>query len=214
MNTTENWEREVQMGKTKAAAFSLALLVAMTSVATAQRGGRGEPPAREFGPRAGGGLGRVVLSDSAMDRFAERMELSEGQRGQLQNLADAYRSENADVLARMENLRDEMRTLREGDERPTRETLAGVFQKYDHPDLELRLAQSKLDRNVRSMLTPEQQRRFARGARADVRAGARFIRGVRPLPGREWNGRPGTIRRPADRGLRRVPRRPGEDLGR
>jgi len=199
---------------TKAAALSLALLVAMTSVATAQRGGRGEPPAREFGPRAGGGLGRVVLSDSAVDRFAERMEFSEAQRGQLGNLAEAYRNENADALARMESLREEMRAMRESDERPTREALADVFQKYDHPDLELRLAQDKLDRNVRVMLTPDQERRFARVTRRNMRAAPGPMRGPGMMPGRGWNRGPDTMQRPADRGMRRMPRRPDEDLGR
>ena len=202
------------MGKTKAAAFSLALLVAMTSVATAQRGGRGEPPAREYGPRAGGGLGSVVLSDSAVDRFAERIELSEEQLGQLQNLAEAYRSENADVMARMESLREEMCAMREGDERPTRGALADVLQRYDHPDLELRLAQSKLDRNVRAMLTPDQERRFARGARRNVRAARGSIRAPGMVPGRGWDRAPRSMQRPEDRGIRRMPRRPDEELGR
>jgi len=201
------------MSKTKAAVVSLALLVAMTSVASAQRDRRRMPPPREFGPRAGGGLGSVVLSDSAMDRFAERMELSEEQRGQLQDLAEAYRNENADVVARLESLREEMRTLREGDERPTRAAVADVFRKYDHPDLDLRLVRGKLDRNVRAMLTPDQQRRLARGTRVGPRSAPHMRQPSRIAPRPGWNGTPRGVRRPADRRLRRMPLRPNEDPG-
>jgi hypothetical protein len=118
--------------------------------------------------RAYAGLGAIVLRDSALDRLAERIELTDEQTGRLREFADSYRSENADALERMERMQAELRALRDGEEPPTRQSLAEVVERYDHPDLDLDRADRRLGRDVRKILTPEQEIGLVRGYRMSV----------------------------------------------
>ena len=153
----------------KCAVLAVAMLVGTVGALAAQQGVRGYTPrAPRPASRAYAGLGAIVLRDSALDRFAEQIELTDEQRGQLRELADTYRNENADALDRIERMQEELRALRDGDERPTRQALDEVVERYDHPDLDLVRANRVLDRNARAILTPDQEIILARGARMRV----------------------------------------------
>jgi len=132
------------------------LLIATASVATAQR-------ATLTRPLGGLHLGSIVLRDSALNRFAERLQLSDEQRGQMQDIAEGYRSANEDVLERMERMREELRTLRASPTRPTQDMFVEVMDRYDHPDLDVARAERRLAMRIRSILTPEQLKQVTSG---------------------------------------------------
>jgi hypothetical protein len=164
------------------------------------------------------GLGAIVLRDSALDRVAERLEFSDDQRDELRVLAENYRNENADVLDRVERMREELQALRDGDEQPTRQELAEVVERYDHPDLDIERAQRRLDRDVRAILTLEQETILTRGMRLraqDSRSRMSARRAVQPRGARRARvemRRPGIRHRRAPvsrmRQARRRPPRP------
>jgi hypothetical protein len=103
-------------------------------------------------------------------------------------------------------MREELRALRDSAERPTRDMLAEVVEKYDHPDLDLARAERRLGRDVRSLLTREQQRRLARGIRTNARVAPRVLPRTRLMPRRGMRRTPTRLRRPLDRRVRRLPR--------
>ena len=210
------------MRATQCAVLSVVLLVATVGALAAQRGVAGvrrdTTRATRLASPAYGGLGVIVLRDSALDRFAERIELSDEQRNQLQELAENYRSENADALDRLDRMQEELRALRDSDEPPTPQALDEVIERYDHPDLDLDRADRVLDRNVRAILTPEQKINLARSARMRIqdprsRLPARMV--LQPRGARRARN---LVRRPLGRYrqapvsrmrlLRRRPRRP------
>jgi len=132
------------------------LLVATASVASAQG-------ATLIRPLGGLHLGSIVLRDSALNRFAERFQLSHEQRGQMQGIAEEYRSANEGAIERMERMREELRTLRASSTRPTHDVFVEVIDRYDHPDLDVARAERRLAMRVRSILTPEQLKQVTRG---------------------------------------------------
>lgn len=205
------------MRSRKMTILALGLSVTASGALSAQRvvrpPRRVAPPMSQAGSQGRAGLGSIVLRDSSLDRFAERLELSVEQRSQLRILAVEYRNNNTDALSRLEGMREEIRALHENDQRPTREAIDDVIERYDHPDLEIALAERRLGRNVRSLLTPDQERRLARGVRRSVRVTPRVLPRARLAPQRGVVRPPSRIRRPSasvrrrlDRRLRRVPR--------
>ena len=151
------------------AVLVMVMLASAAGIAVAQGGIRDRQRATDLRPLGGLHLGSIVLRDSALQWFAERFQLSQEQQNQMQEIADAYRNDNADVLERMKLMREELRALRDSSSHPTREMFAEVIERYDHPDLDLARAERRLGSSVLSILTPEQKRLATRGVRRNGR---------------------------------------------
>ncbi|UCG85697.1 MAG: Spy/CpxP family protein refolding chaperone [Gemmatimonadota bacterium] len=176
----------------------------------------------QWGPRGAGygfGMRSWVLYEGGVDSLATRIELTEQQRSQLTELAQAFREENSDAVERMNNMRAEIAALSTEDQQPTRSALARIAEKYDYPERDLRPALYQLHSDMSGIITVQQQRqllqapargfagvgvppaygvrgggygRFAPAPRFSQRGGRSFIRGGR------WGQRPRTrwYRRP------------------
>ena len=184
---------------------ALALLVGLAVGAEAQRGVRGSRRGIALTAR---GLGAIMLNDTALNRFADRIQLTEEQQNELQAIAQSYRADNAETLNRLNGMRAELRALRDSADRPTRDALDEIVERYEHPDLDMARAERELGRDLRALLTPDQERRLARGIRG--RAEGRMMVRPRRLPRRVVplrRGMPG-VRYAPSRRIRRIPRRP------
>ena len=205
------------------AVLALALMLATVGTLEAQRdlrGVRGEIQRSTLRPgaRARIGLAAILLRDSSLNRFASLIDLNEEQQTRMRELADKYRSENADALDRMERMQEELQALRNTEERPTRQALAEVVERYEHPDLDLDRADMVLNRDARAILTPEQEIILMRTSRSTVRTSRSRLamrRGVQPRGSRrirDLERRSASRYRRAPisrmRRLRRPPRRP------
>ena len=190
---------------------ALALTLAVAGSAAPQGlpiwGGRGET----WGFR-GIGLGNWVLHENGLDSIAAWYGLTDEQRGEFEQLANAFRSENSEALQRWEQMQDEIQSLYTEDQMPTRAAIVRIGEKYNHPSQELRPALDQLQAEAAAILTPEQRLRYGRGiygrvgagaGRMDIRGGRMTVPRRTPLIGRRpidlrgqrgsrlWNRRPG-----------------------
>ena len=173
------------------------LAVAAAGSAAAQRG----PGSFRGGPGMGMGL-RLLLEEDGLERFATRLELTDEQRGQLNDLVEAFKNETSDALDRLTKMQEEMRTLRSGDQRPTREALREIGDKYEHPGQALQRAFAKLQDDMLATLAPAQRRNWVRQMRRGMRTRGRLMgarrfapRGRAAIGGRWRSMRPRSLRR-------------------
>lgn len=159
----------------------------------------------------GVGLGNWALHEGGVDSLAARFQLTDEQKAQFQELADRFQSENSDVLARWQQMRDEIQSLYNEDQMPTREAIQRIGDKYDHPGQQMRDALDQLQVESAALLTPEQRRSYRapgraymgdRGGRLDARRGSR-------LSARRYLGQRGRVGQRSRRGMRLHQRHPG-----
>ncbi len=177
-------------------ALIAALAVATAGSAAAQRG----TGSFRGGPGMGMGL-RLLLEEDGLERFATRFELTDERRGQLNDLVGAFKNENSDVLDRLTKMQQEMRTLRSGDQRPTRKALREISDKYEHPGRALQPAFAKLQDDMLATLAPAQRRNWVRQMRRGMRTQGRLMGALRFAP-RGWAAIGGRWRSMGPRSLR------------
>ena len=150
--------------------LTLALVVGVAGLASAQRGGWGgrgmHGMGMGMGPGAGAGIAQWIIQEDGLDRLADRVELTDEQRGRLQDLVDSFRRENADALDRMARLQAERDSLLRRDARPRslalHDSLMALGNKYNHPGDDLFAPMNRLGRDAFDVLTPDQQGLLAR----------------------------------------------------
>ncbi|KPJ84275.1 MAG: hypothetical protein AMS18_16960 [Gemmatimonas sp. SG8_17] len=172
-------------------ALCMTLAVAAADPATAQYGlGLGQG-------FTGAGLGNWVLYEGGADSLAAWYQLTEEQRGQLESLAAQFRSENADAVARWEQMQREIQALWTGNQPPTWAAINAVGEKYGHPGQELQPALDQLQQRFAALLPPIQRQFFGRRAFGGMGRGRGFAsrrfgtgyRGFRGRPGfNSWRG--------------------------
>ncbi len=159
------------MRGSKQITVALALTLAFAGSVAAQRGpmwgGRGEA----WGLR-GVGLGNWVLHENGLDSIAAWFDLTDEQRGEFEQLANEFRSENGEILQRWQQMRDEIQSLHTEDQMPTRDAIVRIGEKYNHPGQELAPALDQLQAEAAAILTPEQRQSYRRGVYGRVGAGA------------------------------------------
>lgn len=160
------------MRLTRTITVTAALGVVLAGTALAQRGPRG--------PGAGFGMRSWVLYENGIDSLAARIDLTDEQRSRLDALAQEFRSENADALGRMTQMREEIDALWTEDQRPTRDAMDRIAEKYDYPERELRPALTGLHEDMAGIITVQQQRQLQRGPLGGL------MRGRRAVPGRGY----------------------------
>jgi Spy/CpxP family protein refolding chaperone len=160
------------MKLTRTITVTAALGVILAGPALAQRGPRGSG--------AGFGMRSWVLYENGVDSLAARIDLTDGQRSRLEALAQEFRSQNADALNRMTQMRADIDALWTEDQRPTREAMERIAEKYGHPAQDLRPALTQLHEDVAGIITVQQERQLRRGALAGS------MWGRRPAPGRGY----------------------------
>jgi Spy/CpxP family protein refolding chaperone len=144
-----------------AVAVSLATVVAVSAMA-------------QGGPRGSGqafGMGSWVLHENGVDSIAAIIDLTQEQRTQLDELAFKFRSENAEAIGRMNQMRAEIDSLWTDLQRPRREAMSQIAEKYDFPERDLRPALTKLHQDVAGIITVEQQAQLQRGRVSPGRVG-------------------------------------------
>jgi Spy/CpxP family protein refolding chaperone len=140
-------------------ALTLALAAIAAGPALAQRGQGGFGRGEAWGFR-GAGLGNWALHEGGIDSIAARFQLTDEQRGELEQLAAAFREENAEVLSRWEQMRDEIQALYTEDQMPTRAAIQRIGEKHNHPGQEMSLALDQLFVESAAILTPQQRQSF------------------------------------------------------
>jgi hypothetical protein len=149
-----------------------ALGIVLAGTALAQRGPRGQG--------AGLGMRSWVLYENGVDSLAARTDLTDEQRSRLDSLAQQFRSENADALGRMTQMREEIDALWTEDQRPTREAMERIAEENGYPARDLRPALTRLHEDMAGIITVQQQRQLQRGALAGS------MWGRRAMPGRGY----------------------------
>jgi Spy/CpxP family protein refolding chaperone len=137
--------------------------IALTALLSAVLAGTA---AAQWGPRGTGygfGMRSWVLYENGVDSLAARIDLTEQQRSQLAELARTFRSENADAIERLSNMRAEIDALWTEDQQPTRTAIARIAEKYDYPERDLRPAFEQLHSDMSGIITVQQQRELLRG---------------------------------------------------
>jgi Spy/CpxP family protein refolding chaperone len=160
------------MKLTKTITVTAALGIVLAGTALAQRGPRGQG--------AGVGMRSWVLYENGVDSIAARIDLTDEQRSHLDSLAQQFRSENADALGRMTQMREEIDALWTEDQRPTREAMDRIAEEYGYPARDLRPALTRLHEDMAGIITVQQQRQLQRGALAGS------MWGRRAMPGRGY----------------------------
>jgi hypothetical protein len=147
----------------------------------------------------GVGLGNWALYEDGADSIAAWYGLTEEQRTLLDSLATQFRSQNADAVARWEQMQREIQELWAGDRPPTWAAISAVGEKYGHPGQELQTALFQLHLRSAALLAPGRQhffgwRGFGGMGRGRGFAGGRFSTGYRGAwGGRGFNRWPGWV---------------------
>lgn len=130
----------------------LALSLLWTCVATA-------PALAQRGDRGGMGRGMLQrdLSRGFGAQFLERLDLTEEQKAKIEELNEAFRRDNADVLERMGKMRGDLQKRTEGNRQPTQEEIQSLNSYYGNPMRQLFPAFRRLREGVMSVLTDEQR---------------------------------------------------------
>jgi len=169
-------------------AVCLSLAVAAAGQATAQAG-RGM--ALGF---TGIGLGNWALYEGGADSIAAWYQLTEEQRGLLEQTAAQFRSENADAVERWRQMQVEIQQLWTGNQPPTQAAIYSVGEKYGHPGLELQPALDQLQIQSTALITPAQWQFYGRRSFAQW-GGGRGMRGAgRGFASRRYNAGYGGFR--------------------
>jgi len=157
------------MRLTRTITVTAALGAMLAGPALAQRGPRGSG--------AGFGMRSWVLYENGIDSLAARIDLTDEQRSRLDALAQGFRSENADALGRLTQMREEIDALRTEDQRPTRAAMDRIAEKYGYPARDLRPALTRLHEDMAGIITVQQQRQLQRGALAGSMWGREAVPG-------------------------------------
>lgn len=121
------------------------------------------------GPRAGTwagpGMGPCVVVDGDMDRFAAALELTDDQKDQVASLVAEWQEENAELVERARKFHEERASLWSDTQRPRREAMAELAEKYDYPMRELAPKCQEFHESVGAILTAEQRAMLERPGR-------------------------------------------------
>ena len=139
---------KVLTGRTLALAFVAGTLALATpDPASAQQ--------RRGGGMFGGGEAMMLWGrlDQSFDEFAGTLSLTEAQKQLVTIVADDFREANADPLARLTAMREELRGMFGGGSRPDRQAMQQIVQKHGNPaqatGARPRNAQERRDRRPR-----------------------------------------------------------------
>ena len=138
----------------KAIAVTACLAVALVAPLAAQGGPRGS--GQGFGMRS------WVLQQGGVDSIAAIIDLTEEQRSQLDELARSFHEENAAAIERMNQMRAEIDALWTDVQRPRREAMEQIAEKYSFPEQDLRPALTRFHSDVAGIITVQQQTQLQR----------------------------------------------------
>ena len=169
--------------------MSVALAVLAGGTALAQRGRGGFGRGEAWGFR-GVGLGNWALHENGIDSIAARFQLTEEQRAQFEELGANFRSENADVLERWEQMRGEIEALYTEDQMPTRDAILRIGEKYNHPSRDMGPALDQLMVETAGLLTFDQRNSYRRWSDARLGRGSYRPSFRRRLDNRRFTGSP------------------------
>ncbi len=142
-------------------ALALAFVAGTLALATPDPGAAQQ---RRGGGMFGGGEAMMLWGrlDQGFDEFAGTLSLTEAQKQLVTIVADDFREANADALARLTAMREELRGMFGGGSRPDRQAMQQIVQKHGNPAQELAPALETLKEDVTAVLDPEQVQRLTR----------------------------------------------------
>lgn len=119
---------------------------------------------RRGGGMFGGGEAMMLWGrlDQGFDELASTLSLTDAQKQLITIVVDDFREANADALARLTAMREEMRGMFGGGARPGRQAMQQLVQKHGNPAQELAPALATLKEDVTAVLDPEQVQRLTR----------------------------------------------------
>lgn len=135
-------------------AVGAALATIIVSPALAQRPGGGRQP-------GGAGLAMWSLLDSDLNRIAKTLTLTDDQLLEIGVLMAGIHEEHGEALERQAKMREEMRSLFSSGQRPAREDMQKITEKYGNPQRELQPVMEGFEQELNEILTDEQKSKFS-----------------------------------------------------
>ncbi len=111
----------------------------------------------QAGMRGGRGMGPCVLVDGDIDRFAALLELTDDQKDEVAGLVAEWQVQNAEVVERARKFHEERESVWSNAERPRRQAVMELAEKYDYPMRELAPKCQEFRESVGEILTAEQR---------------------------------------------------------
>jgi lipase chaperone LimK len=97
------------------------------------------------------------LVDGDIDRFAALLELTDDQKDEVAGLVAEWQVQNAEVVERARKFHEERESVWSNAERPRRQAVMELAEKYDYPMRELAPKCQEFRESVGEILTAEQR---------------------------------------------------------
>jgi hypothetical protein len=117
------------------------------------------------------------MANADADSLARMLQLTDDQTERVASLVADFKEENAEVLERARQFAEARASAWSSAERPKRQAMMELAEKYDYPMRELAPKCQELRDAVATMLTPEQRARLQPPRRGHVRPMRRGWRG-------------------------------------
>jgi lipase chaperone LimK len=102
-------------------------------------------------------MGPCVVIDGDIDRLAALLELTDEQKDEVAGLVTEWQEQNAQVVERARKFHEERESLWSSAERPRRQAMMELAEKYDYPMRELAPKCQEFRESVGEMLTADQR---------------------------------------------------------